>query len=137
MAKTFRLQIVTPEKLEFDEDVEIVVAPGIEGELGIMADHLPLITRLKIGVLKILTESEEITMAVSEGYLEVTRERVLILAEAAELPEEINVQRALEAKRRAEERLASAEKQDFARAQAALERARISVIAYLQLSVWS
>mgnify|MGYP000848154748 FL=1 len=123
MAKTFRLQIVTPEKLEFDEDVEIVVAPGIEGELGIMADHLPLITRLKIGVLKILTESEEITMAVSEGYLEVTRERVLILAEAAELPEEINVQRALEAKRRAEERLASAEKQDFARAQAALERA--------------
>jgi F-type H+-transporting ATPase subunit epsilon len=123
VAKTFRLQIVTPEKLEFDEDVEIVVAPGIEGELGIMADHLPLITRLKIGVLKILTESEEITMAVSEGYLEVTRERVLILAEAAELPEEINVQRALEAKRRAEERLASAEKQDFARAQAALERA--------------
>ena len=83
MAKTFRLQIVTPEKVEFDEEVEVVVAPGIDGELGIMAGHLPLITRLKIGVLRILTASEEITMAVSEGYMEVTRDKVLILAEAA------------------------------------------------------
>jgi F-type H+-transporting ATPase subunit epsilon len=123
VAKTFRLQIVTPEKVEFDEEVEVVVAPGIDGELGIMAGHLPLITRLKIGVLRILTASEEITMAVSEGYMEVTRDKVLILAEAAELPEEIDVERALEAKRRAEERLASGDKIDFARAQAALLRA--------------
>lgn len=101
----------------------MVVAPGIEGELGIMAGHIPLVTRLKIGVLKILTPEEEITVAVSEGYMEVTGERVLILAEAAELPEEIDVERALEAKRRAEERLATADKVDFARAQASLQRA--------------
>ena len=58
-----------------------------------MAGHLPLITRLKIGVLRILTASEEITMAVSEGYMEAMRDKVLILAEAAELPEEIDVER--------------------------------------------
>jgi len=123
VARTFKLQIVTPQKLEFDQSVEMVVAPGSQGELGIMAGHIPLIAHLKTGVLRIFTPDEEITMAVSEGYLETTGQRVLILAEAAELPAEIDVERALEAKRRAEERLATAGRVDFARAQAALERA--------------
>lgn len=124
--KTLRLAIATPDKIEFDDDVSMVVAPGIEGELGILPGHVPLVTRLKPGVLHIYKRNDRKAIAVSEGYMEVTRSKVVILAEAAELPEEIDVERALAAKRRAQERLAvHSHDTDIVRAQAALRRAMI------------
>jgi len=124
--KKLRLSVVTPDKIEFDDDVNMVVAPGVEGELGIMPGHLPLVTRLRTGILRIYRGNEKLVMAVSDGYMEVSRDKVVILAEAAELPEEIDVERALAAKRRALERLAvHSHDIDIVRAQAALRRAMV------------
>lgn len=119
------LDVVTPQKIEFSKEVDMVVAPGYDGYLGILPSHIPMMTRLRIGTLKIYDGEEEINMAVSEGYMEVTGENIIILAEAAELPEEIDVERALAAKRRAEERLAALAAWDVKalKAQASLQRA--------------
>jgi F-type H+-transporting ATPase subunit epsilon len=124
--KTLRLAIATPDKIEFDDDVNMVVAPGIDGELGILPGHIPYVTRLKPGILRIYKGDDRRIMAVSEGYMEVTGSKVVILAEAAEMPDEIDVERALAAKRRAQERLAThSHDTDIVRAQAALRRAMI------------
>lgn len=119
------LDVVTPQKIEFSGEVDMVVAPGYDGYLGILPSHIPMMTRLRVGVLKIYDGTKEINMAVSEGYMEVTGEKIIILAEAAELPEEIDVERALVAKRRAEERLASLAAWDVKalKAHASLQRA--------------
>lgn len=103
----------------------MVVAPGVDGYLGVLPGHIPLVTQLKTGVLRVFFDEREVAMAVSEGYMEVTPEKIIILAEAAELPEEIDVERALAAKRRAEERLHTLKAGDvnFLRAQASLQRA--------------
>jgi F-type H+-transporting ATPase subunit epsilon len=122
--KTFRLDIVTPDKIEFSDEVNMVVAPGIEGDLGILPGHIPLVARLKTGVLRIYRGSEKLVMAISDGYMEITRDKVVVLAETAELPEEVDVERALAAQRRAKERLAAhSHDVDLVRAQAALRRA--------------
>ena len=101
--KTLRLDIVTPDRIEFSDEVNMVVAPGIEGDVGILPGHIPLVTRLQTGVLRIYTGSEKLVMAISEGYMEVIKDKVVILAETAELPEEVDVERALAAQRRAKE----------------------------------
>ncbi|NLU41856.1 MAG: F0F1 ATP synthase subunit epsilon [Firmicutes bacterium] len=122
--KTLRLDIVTPDRIEFSDEVNMVVAPGIEGDLGILPGHIPLVTRLQTGVLRIYKGSEKLVMAISEGFMEVTKDKVVVLAEAAELPEEVDVERALAAQRRAKERLAAhSHDVDIVRAQAALRRA--------------
>lgn len=119
-----RLEIVTAERSIFSDDVDVVVAPGIDGELGILPHHAPLLTALQGGELRIKKGGEEISMALSGGFLEVMRNKVLILADTAERDDEIDLERAEAAKRRAEQTLRSAGTEvDRARAEAALRRA--------------
>jgi F-type H+-transporting ATPase subunit epsilon len=121
-----RLDIVTAERLVYSDDVDIVVAPGIEGELAILPSHAPLMTTLASGELLLRKEGEETALAVSGGFLEVRPDRVTVLADSAERAEDIDAARAEEAKRRAEERLGrQLDETDLARAEAALRRSLI------------
>jgi F-type H+-transporting ATPase subunit epsilon len=123
---TTRLSIVTAEREVFSDDVEEVVAPGVEGQLGILPHHAPLMTTLLPGELLIKKGGEESYLAISGGFIEVRPDRIIILADAAERVEEIDIARAEEAKRRAEARLAEhAPGVDTARAEAALRRSLI------------
>lgn len=130
---TIAIEIVTPERLVYRGDARIVVARGIEGDLGVLPNHIPMVTPLKIApiVVKKVNEGEEEVVAVSGGVMEVRKDKITILAESAELPEDIDIDRALRAKERAERRLAESgqEALDFKRAQLALQRAimRLSV----------
>ena len=122
--KTIKLEIVTPEKKVFSEEVELVTAPGVEGVLGILPEHAPLITSLATGVLKIKQDGKEILIASSSGFMEVKNNKITILVDTAEKPEDIDVVRAKAAKERAEQRLSTkSEDLDLARAEAALKRA--------------
>jgi len=126
-----KLDIVSAERVVFSDDVDLVVAPGIEGQLGILPHHTPLMTMLQPGELRVRKGGEEFFLAVSGGYLEVRPDRVIVLADAAERVEEIDVARAEEAKHRAQERIsARASGSDLARAEAALRRAmtRLEVV---------
>ncbi len=125
MSRTILLEVVSPTRTEFSREVEYVAAPTPAGLIGILPGHAPLLTRLDIGVLRFTVRGEVTSLAVSEGYMEVTPHKVIVLAEAAELPEEIDVERALQAKRRAEERLYAPLRQrfDYVRARTALQRA--------------
>ncbi len=121
-----RLDIVTAEQLVFSEDVDVVIAPGIEGEMAILPRHAPLMTMLQPGELRVRQEGDEFSMAVTGGFLEVRPDRVTVLADAAERAEDIDAARAEEAKRRAEEWLAGRPSEtDTARAEAALRRSLI------------
>jgi F-type H+-transporting ATPase subunit epsilon len=121
---TIKLDIVTAEKVVFSDSVDIVVLPGIEGELGVLEHHAPLMTTLKAGELRARKSGEEYALAISGGFLEVRPDRVIVLADAAERAEEIDVERAEAAKKRAQEVLATAGTQvDAIRAEAALRRA--------------
>ncbi len=127
---TFRLEIVTAERVVFADEVNVLVAPGIEGQLGILPHHAPLMTMLEPGELLIRKNDEEIYWAISGGFLEVRPDKVIILADACEQADEIDIARAEAAKRRAEERLKEkAPHIDYARAEAALRRslARLKV----------
>lgn len=100
MAK-LRLEVVTAEREVFADDVDMVVAPGGEGEVGILPRHAPLLTTLQPGVLRLKKDGEETFMAVSGGFMQVFRDRVLVLADAAERAEEIDEDRADAARQRA------------------------------------
>lgn len=121
------LEIVTAERLVYSDEVDIVVAPGMEGELGILPHHAPLLTILQPGELRIhRTGQEDVYMAVTGGFLEVTGNRVIVLADAAERSEEIDEARAQEALRRAEERVERSEDgADLQRALASIRRSRL------------
>ncbi len=127
-----RLDIVSAERVVFSGDVDVVVAPGVEGQLGILPHHTPLMTTLQAGELRTRKGGEEFSLAISGGFLEVRPDRVIVLADAAERAEEIDVARAEEAKRRAQERLSDqhAAGLDTARTEAALRRslARLKVV---------
>jgi len=129
---SMRLDIVTAERVVFSEDVDVVVAPGVEGQLGILPHHAPLMTTLQVGELRVRKGGEEFSLAISGGFLEVRPDRVIVLADTAERAEEIDVARAEEAKRRAEERLLERRVPgiDAARVEAALRRslARLKVV---------
>ena len=124
---SIRLDIVTAEQSVYSEDVDMVIAPGVQGQLGILPHHAPLMTMLEPGELIVKRGSEEFYMAVSGGFLEVRPDRVIVLADSAERVEEIDIARAEEAKRRAQKRLE--EKYvpgvDAARVEAALRRSLI------------
>jgi F-type H+-transporting ATPase subunit epsilon len=127
---TFRLEIVTAERMIFADDVNEVVAWGMEGQLGILPHHAPLMTMLQPGDLLIKKDNEEEYLALSGGFLEVRPDKVIILADACERAEEIDVARAEAAKRRAEAILKERPpKVDTAAAEAALRRslARLKV----------
>lgn len=121
---SIRLDIVTAERVVYSDDVDLVVAPGIEGQLGILPHHAPLMTILQVGELRVKKGREEFSLAISGGFLEVRPDRVIILADAAERAEEIDIARAEEAKRRAEEQLSHHPPEvDAARTEIALRRA--------------
>jgi len=125
MAEKLTLDIVTPYGHVFTDEVDEVVASGSEGEFGVLPDHVPFLTTLKVGMLTYKKGDETGHFFVNWGYAEVGPDKVSILADSAEKSEDIDVQRATEAKKRAEERLKQAEKSDQARATAAIERAVI------------
>jgi len=118
-------EIVTAERVLFSGEVDVVMAPGVEGQLGILPHHAPLITALQPGELIVRKGDEEEIFVVGGGFMEVAHNKVTILADSAERADEIDVERALAAKQRAEARLAEkrAEDVDYARAEAALRRA--------------
>lgn len=105
MADTFQLEIVTPEKKVVDTAAEEVQIPGKSGYLGILPGHAPLITELAVGEITFRDGAEEQRLAVAWGFAEVLPDKVTILAETAERPSEIDVERARKAKERAEQRL--------------------------------
>lgn len=125
MSDKLLLEIVTPEKMVVSEEVKEVIAPGINGEFGILPEHTPFLSVLKSGQISFTTVKNEVKkLVVSWGYAEVKKDAVIILAETAERPEEIDVERAVEARKRAEERLSSGSDDiDVERAVLALARA--------------
>ncbi len=129
---TMRLEIVTAEQLVYAEEIEGLVAPGAEGELGILPYHAPLLTVLQPGELRIIKEGDDdVYMAVSGGFLEVMANKVVVLADAAERADEIDEARAQEGVRRAQERIEhSAADMDLERAMASMRRsqARLKVV---------
>lgn len=122
---TFLLEVVTPERKVYSDDVNMIIVKGAEGELGILPNHIPLVTPLKVAPITVKKNGSNELIAVNGGFMEVRKDKVVILAESAELPSQIDVERAQAAKGRAEERL-KANKQDnvdFKRAELALQRA--------------
>ncbi len=124
MAKTIRLDIVTPDKIAYSADVNMVIARATNGDIGILPGHAPLIAGLDIWPLRILTDEGETEIVLCSGFMEVRPDKVTILAACAELPETIDIARAEAAKTRAEGRLKGADPSvDVTRAEAALRRA--------------
>jgi len=132
MANSIELVIVTPERQLLSENASEITLPGAEGELGILPEHAALITELGIGPLRYRKAGEDTSevIAVSRGFAEVLPHRVTVLAEIAERPEEINVERAKAALERAEKRIAegpATQDMDWDRATAALQRALVRI----------
>ncbi len=121
-----RLDIVTAERVVYSDEVDIVMAPGIEGQLGILPHHAPLMTTLTVGELRVRKGGEETSLAICGGFLEVRPDKVIVLTDVAERAEEIDLARAEAAKRRAEERLIHrTPATDMARGEASLEGALV------------
>lgn len=122
----FKLEIVTPDRCFFTDEVEMVIVRGIEGDLAIMDNKSPFITPLAIGRVRIFENDKENerTAAVVDGYVSVSKDKTTIITDSAEWPEEIDVERAKRAKKRAQERLdKKTENIDVLRAEMALKRA--------------
>jgi F-type H+-transporting ATPase subunit epsilon len=127
MSEPIKLEVVTPDKLVLSEDVDIVVATGTEGEFGVLRNHIPFLSTLQEGELRYRQGNKLEYLAVSGGFAEVLPDKVTILAEAAELAREIDIDRAKRARERAEERLRQAKREetDYVRAEASLRRSLI------------
>ena len=126
-----RLEIITAERVVYSDDVDVLIAPGVEGELGILPHHAPLMTIISPGEITVRKDGEDTYLAVSGGFLEVMANHVTILADAAERSDEIDEARVQEAVRRAEERIRMrASDSDLERAVSALQRsqARLRVV---------
>ena len=122
---TFQLEIVTAERLAYSEEVSVLVAPGMLGELAVLPHHSPLLTVLKPGEIRVVKDGDESFVAVSGGFMEVMGDKVTILADTAERVEEIDLERAEEALRQAQERIASAAvEEDLERALASIRRSQ-------------
>lgn len=127
MAEKLKLEVVTPKGAVVSQEVDIVTAPGYGGEFGVLANHAPFLSTIKTGVLTYKTDGHEETLMVSGGFCEVSNNKLTFLVESAERGTDIDVDRAMRAKERAEKRLAEAQAQkenlDRTRAEAALQRA--------------
>jgi F-type H+-transporting ATPase subunit epsilon len=124
MAQQIRLVVVTPERMVMDELVEDVAVPGLGGELGILPEHTFLLSQLQTGVLTYHRDGQRWMLAVRGGYVEVTPQTVSVLAEMAERPEEIDIERARLAREYALKELKAGQTEiDFIRAQADLQHA--------------
>ena len=127
MAEKINLEVVTPKGAIVSEEVDIVTAPGFAGEFGVLANHAPFLSTIQIGTLRYKKDGTENELMVSGGFCEVSNNKITFLVESAERGHEIDVDRALQAKERAEKRLLQArqqqEKFDITRAEAAMQRA--------------
>lgn len=127
MAEKLQLEVVTPRGAVVSEQVDLVMAPGYAGEFGVLPNHAPLLSTIKVGVMSYRKAGHDQTLMVSGGFCEVSHNKVTFLVESAERGTDIDVDRALRARERAEKRLAAAiaqqEKIDRVRAEAALQRA--------------
>lgn len=131
MASTIRLELVTPERLLLSEEVEEVVAPGYEGEFGVLPEHTQFLAILNIGVLRYRNGGDVSKVALGGGFAEVTRDRIVVMADTAERADEIDLERAQRARDRAEARLKelSMDDESFAKANAELQRALVRMAA--------
>jgi F-type H+-transporting ATPase subunit epsilon len=126
---TIRLEIVTPERQVYADDVDAVVLPGSEGELGVLPHHAPLITTLGLGELRIRKSGVEDHFAIVGGFLQVRPDKVVVMAETADMASEIDLELAMEARREAERALETGyhEGADLAAARAALQHALLRI----------
>jgi F-type H+-transporting ATPase subunit epsilon len=124
-----RLEIVTPERLAYSEEVDAVVLPGSEGELGVLPHHAPLLTTLGSGELRIRRGGQEESFAVIGGFLQVRPDKVVVMAETADLSAEIDLDKAREARAAAEKALEAGfhEGADLSAARAALQQALLRI----------
>lgn len=123
-------EIITQERKIFDDDVDIVIAPSVQGEMGILPNHSPIVAALDFGELRVRRAGSEDAFAIGGGVLQVAHNRVLVLADSAEQAEEIDLVRAEEARRRAEKLMTEGAPQDpaaYAQLEAALRRAKVRV----------
>jgi len=130
MADTIKFEVVTPDQLILSEDVDYVGVPGVQGQFGVLSNHIPFLSALAIGSLYYRKDGQVKYLFVSGGFAEVSPDSLTILAESAEKAEDIDLTRAQQAKERAEQRFQrEKDRIDFTRAQVALRRAieRISV----------
>ena len=124
-----QLEIVTPERLAYQDEVDMVLVPGIEGELGILPHHTPMVSLLGIGELKIRKGGDEESFAIVGGFLQVRPDKVVVMAETAEIGGEIDLERAKHARAEAEKALESGyvEGADLSAARAELQRALLRI----------
>jgi F-type H+-transporting ATPase subunit epsilon len=124
-----QLEIVTPERLAYSDTVDAVVLPGSEGELGVLPHHAPLISTLGVGELRIRKGGAEESFAIVGGFLQVRPDKVVVMAETADMASEIDLERAQEARREAERALETGfhEGADLSAARAALQQALLRI----------
>jgi F-type H+-transporting ATPase subunit epsilon len=124
-----KLEIVTPERLAYSDSVDAVVLPGSEGELGVLPHHAPLISTLGVGELRIRKGGQEELFAIAGGFLQVRPDKVVVMAEMADMASDIDLERALEARREAERALETGfhEGADLSMARAALQQALLRI----------
>jgi F-type H+-transporting ATPase subunit epsilon len=125
--KELLLEVVTPDRLVLSTEADVVVCPGVEGQFGVLVNHVPFLSALEIGEMYYRKGGQTEYLAVSGGFAEVSGAKVTIVAEAAEKGREIDLERARRAQERAERRLAAAktEEIDYTRAEAALRRSMV------------
>jgi F-type H+-transporting ATPase subunit epsilon len=126
---TIQLEIVTPERLAYSDTVDAVVLPGSEGELGVLPHHAPLVSTLGIGELRIRKGGAEESFAIVGGFLQVRPDKVVVMAETADMASEIDLEKAQEARREAERALESGFKEgaDLSAARAQLQQALLRI----------
>jgi F-type H+-transporting ATPase subunit epsilon len=124
-----RLEIVTPERLVYADDVDAVAVPGVEGELGVLPHHAPLITTIGLGELRIRRGGVEEHFAIIGGFLQVRPDKVVVMAETADMASEIDLERAQQARREAERAIETGyhEGADLAAARATLQQALLRI----------
>jgi F-type H+-transporting ATPase subunit epsilon len=124
-----QLEIVTPERLAFSDEVDSVVLPGSEGELGVLPHHAPLVSTLGIGELRIRKGGQEELFAIAGGFLQVRPDKVVVMAETADMAAEIDLEKARQAREDAEKALETGfqEGADLAAARAALQQALLRI----------
>ena len=105
MAKTFKFEVVTPEKVFYSSDVDMIIFNREDGEMGVMADHIPMVVAVDVGMLKIIKDGMYKFAAISEGFIQITDKGVTAIVDAAEWPEDIDIERVERAKKIAEDKL--------------------------------
>ena len=126
---TILLEIVTPERLAYSDEVDAVVLPGSEGEIGVLPHHAPLVATLGVGELRIRKGGTEESFAIVGGFLQVRPDKVVVMAETADMASEIDLEKAQEARREAEKALEGGfeEGADLAMARAQLQQALLRI----------